>query len=255
MSPSWTLTEIESCASTQDEARERLIKSGEDFVAVRAEKQSRGRGRQDREWVSPAGNLFLSLGFRIDPSVARPWPFVSLLTGMAAARSLENLGCWDSSCFVKWPNDLYRLQGKTLAKIGGILTELRKDILLVGIGINVETAPEIAGPYATTSLKNIALKPPTASQLAQILSSDLKSLIEAWIASPKDISENCIRELSSLWMKHFFSMTGEVEGMGRVRVLGLLHDGRLSVHGVADPNQTRIVSSGEFSLLPEPTEL
>jgi len=245
------LIEMDICESTQDEARAILSRDPHvNCVAVRTERQTRGRGRQDRKWLDAQGNLFLSLGFRIDPSLVRPWPFVSLLAGMAAARCLARAKCWDEACFVKWPNDLYRARGAKHTKLGGILTELRRDLLLVGIGINVTTAPQIQDTdYDSSCLKDIHSHPPSAATLARDLTNELKLLIETWIASPELTGDAAVLELSTSWMKLFFSIPGSFEGFGPARATRLLNDGRLAIESLMPPKTERLLSSGEFLIV------
>ncbi len=245
------LVQLKTCQSTQDEAWQR-VRAGTRVVAVRSESQSAGRGRQDRPWLSPSGNLFLSLGVSIEGKKERAWPFVSLLAGIAAARSLKQHGAWDEACFLKWPNDLYRKDqaSHSVSKIGGILTELRKDVLLVGVGINVANAPVlVASSYTSTALASFTSQPPTASQLARTLTQELSELVLNWIDDDARLTADAISELEGNWMRPFFSMRGHVEGIGEVRSERLLGDGRLEVSTVKDPFLRQAVSSGEFRLL------
>ena len=241
------MIEVESCESTQDLAWEYLSKDPKkSFVAVRASSQTHGRGRQARNWVSTEGNLFLTLAFRVPKNSGHAWPFASLLAGQALAESLDFLGAWDPDCFLKWPNDLYRLHHSVPAKMGGILCELRKDILLVGIGVNIQSSPSPEEtPYATTFLAD-SFSAPNASSLAHAVSKRLHPLFESWLKEPRSTARSTIHELSKHWMRGFFSREGEVEGLGRVRALSLLEDGCLEVQSLADPTKTARLSSGEF---------
>lgn len=104
--------------------------------AVLAETQTRGRGRRQRHWYSPAGgNIYLSLGWRFEPAP----PHLStlpLVAGVCACRALERAGL--RSHGVKWPNDIL-VNG---AKLAGILVETltaagRAVLAVIGIGLNV----------------------------------------------------------------------------------------------------------------------
>jgi BirA family transcriptional regulator, biotin operon repressor / biotin---[acetyl-CoA-carboxylase] ligase len=249
--PRCEIVHLVTCQSTQDEAWQR-VRDGTQIVAVSAESQSAGRGRQDRPWHSPSGNLFLSLGVSIEGKRDKAWPFVSLLAGIAAARSLQHHGAWDEACFLKWPNDLFRRDRTThaVSKVGGILTELRKEVLLVGVGINVAHAPSLeASTYTSTAVANFAPHPPTASQLAKTLVEELSELVVNWIHDDAKLTADAIAELEGNWMRPFFSMRGHVDGLGEVRAERLLGDGRLEVSALRDPFLKQAVSSGEFRLL------
>jgi len=103
-------------------------------ACVVARSQTRGRGRLGRGWESAAGKgLYLSLILRVESASA---PLFSLWSALGVARALEKLG--GPLCRVKWPNDVLCLDSSGQArKIGGILCEGRGEILVVGIGVNV----------------------------------------------------------------------------------------------------------------------
>lgn len=122
--------------STNDRALELLEAGAPEGTLVVAEEQTRGRGRRDRVWHSPAGvSLYASLLLR--PAIAaNSLPLVPLCAATGTARALEEWGGLQGVS-IKWPNDLL-LGGKKLA---GILAEARGDAgspaVVVGLGMNV----------------------------------------------------------------------------------------------------------------------
>lgn len=140
----WRVQRYEEVTSTNDICKQ-LAQSGGDNTAVIAKRQSAGRGRLGRSFLSPEGGLYLSALWRGCESgeVMRVTP----MAAVAVCRAIETL-C-GAKCAIKWCNDVV-LHGK---KLGGILTEsaLRPDggaeWLVVGIGINVAGGawpPEVA---------------------------------------------------------------------------------------------------------------
>ncbi len=103
-------------------------------ACVVARSQSGGRGRLGRSWESAADlGLYLSLVLRVEGANA---PLYSLWSALGVARALEKLS--GASFRVKWPNDVLCVaQSGQARKIGGILCEGRGEILVVGIGVNV----------------------------------------------------------------------------------------------------------------------
>ncbi len=101
-----------------------------------AERQTAGRGRRGRVWVSPfARNLYFSLTWTFTDGAAA-LEGLSLAVGLAIARGLEASGL--SGVRLKWPNDVL-LDGHKLA---GILLEVTGDAaglcqVVIGVGVNV----------------------------------------------------------------------------------------------------------------------
>lgn len=116
------------------------------IVALFAEHQSGGRGRQGRVWASPPGaNLYLSLARSFDGDFARLGG-LSLAVGVAVAEALHALGA--RTVALKWPNDLVVDDGETLRKLGGVLIEggLQdgRPRAVIGLGLNVRMPADAA---------------------------------------------------------------------------------------------------------------
>lgn len=133
----------EEIGSTNDAAWEMALKGEPEGSVVFAESQTKGRGRQKREWYSPAGKgLWFSVILRpnLTPNYA------AIITAMSAAASSGAIAKYTGqNVWVKWPNDLY-INNK---KAGGILTELNTEldeikfvILGIGINVNIENFPD-----------------------------------------------------------------------------------------------------------------
>ena len=89
----YNLISLERCASTNDEARD-LARKGEDAAPdgtlVWAREQTKGRGRRGRDWVSPPGNLHLSLILRPEVPL-REAAQLSFVTAVALYDALGNI--------------------------------------------------------------------------------------------------------------------------------------------------------------------
>jgi BirA family biotin operon repressor/biotin-[acetyl-CoA-carboxylase] ligase len=113
-------------------------------LVVVADHQQAGRGRLDREWVTPPGAA-LTLSAVWDPVVDTEWwPVLPLVAGYAVARALGDFA------LLKWPNDVMVDD----LKVCGILVErvgAHPPLVVVGIGINVDqTAAELPVTTATS---------------------------------------------------------------------------------------------------------
>lgn len=140
------LLSYDALDSTNEEAK-RLAGGGASHGAVIwAKRQTAGRGRMGREWVSAEGNLFVSvlLSPPCDLSTCSQLSFVAAL---AVVETVQGILGEEADIACKWPNDIL-LNGK---KLGGILLESfttpegllhEKQWVVVGVGINVDSFPE-----------------------------------------------------------------------------------------------------------------
>ena len=116
--------------STSSECRRRL-EAGEGRCLVAAERQTGGRGRQGRDFFSPAGRgLYFSLLFAPEGGIATADGFTAYAAVCVRHAILD---CCGIGCSIKWVNDIY-LGDK---KVCGILTEAVGDALIVGVGIDI----------------------------------------------------------------------------------------------------------------------
>ena len=154
--PPWfTLAAHDSLSSTNDEAK-RLARDAAavDGTVVWALRQSAGRGRQNREWISVQGNLFCSVILRPDCAPGRAQE-IGFVVPLAAHEALAGLAD-GLDLSLKWPNDI--LAGGR--KIGGILMESslaegQVDWVVAGLGLNLASHPD-GTPFPATSLKSAA---------------------------------------------------------------------------------------------------
>ena len=158
---------FDSLGSTNTEALEMARKGADEGVCVIARRQTAGRGRHGRTWVSePDAGLYFSIILR--PTLPpESLPLITLMAGVAVHETLSELGLAPD---IKWVNDV--LVGEK--KISGILAETtmtdRGLAVVLGIGINIRRTnfpPELAG--RATSIEDFVSGPeqiPSPAQLA-----------------------------------------------------------------------------------------
>lgn len=163
--------------------------------------QTAGRGRRQRAWVSPRGNLAASVLEVVDvaPAVAATIGFAAGLAQEAALEKVSieaamRLGPDRPRYALKWPNDVLA-NGKKLVGIG-LEAEAVGDRLaiVVGIGTNIVAAPE-GTPTPAVSLAALGV---------QISAEELFSaLTDAWVEF-RGIWDNGrgFAEIRKLWLEH-----------------------------------------------------
>lgn len=115
-------------------------------LVVVAEEQTAGRGRLDRQWLSPP-----RAGLTVSALLAETSPWVTLWAGVAVARTLREAAGVEA--FLKWPNDVLvggrKIAGLLAERVG---TDPRGSKVVLGVGLNVSTrADELPPPAPGTS--------------------------------------------------------------------------------------------------------
>ena len=177
-------------ASTNDAARDWALAGAPDGALVAAARQTRGRGRRERTWDSPAGTgLYASFVLRPDWP-AEQAPNLAIVAGMAAFRALEKAGV--KNLRIKWPNDVLAA-GK---KICGVLVEPRLgagriEFAVVGIGINVGQAADDFPPD---------LRLPATSCRLEKVSISVDDLLALLVESLQDAGRTPFAALRAAWL-------------------------------------------------------
>ncbi|MGE0257967.1 MAG: biotin--[acetyl-CoA-carboxylase] ligase [Alphaproteobacteria bacterium] len=148
----YRLLRYDSIGSTNDEAKALARAGAAENTLIWAGEQTSGRGRRGRLWVSPPGNLYLSLIVRpaVSPARAAQLGFVATL---ALADAIGSLCGTSLEIRCKWPNDIL-VAGRKLA---GILLESEIadndtiDFVVIGVGVNLASRPNDT-EYKATSL-------------------------------------------------------------------------------------------------------
>ena len=146
--PSFSVEILPEIDSTNTELMRRARAGQLDPILLLAERQTAGRGRLGRTWVSTASSasgqasiasLTFSLGIELQP---HDWSGLSLAVGLSLAQSLH------PSIHLKWPNDLWWQD----RKLGGILIETASigalRYAVIGIGLNIHKPVAVSGDAA-----------------------------------------------------------------------------------------------------------
>lgn len=175
-SAGYRLAAFDHTGSTNVEAMQRARDGERGPMWFVTTEQTAGRGRRQRAWIAPRGNLASSILEVMDvtPAVAATLGFAAGLSLEAAVRAVSveatvRSGGADPFRFgLKWPNDV--LAGRQ--KLTGILLEAEAVpaglAVVVGIGTNVVAAPE-GTPTPATSLHTLGIQV-SAEELFRALS-------------------------------------------------------------------------------------
>ncbi|MDB9741371.1 biotin--[acetyl-CoA-carboxylase] ligase [Akkermansiaceae bacterium] len=148
LQPHWRLTYFPETDSTNEQAKQAILNASKASNASQASKQftsgavfladqqSCGKGRRDNTWSSsPGEDLLFTVVIETELALDQVHK-VATATALALVKVLEKNHLCPK---IKFPNDVY-LDGK---KTAGILIEQIKQFTLIGIGINVNSQPEL----------------------------------------------------------------------------------------------------------------
>jgi len=178
-SAGYRLEAYDRIGSTNVEAMERAREGDRGSIWFVTSEQTAGRGRRQRAWIAPRGNLASSVleVLRITPATAATLGFAAGLATEAALRKVSveaalRAGPQSLKYDLKWPNDVLT-GGKKLVGIS-LDAETVGDRLAVvaGIGINIVAAPE-GTPTPAISLAALGVQV-GAEELFSVLS-------DAWV--------------------------------------------------------------------------
>ncbi|MCE9651740.1 MAG: biotin--[acetyl-CoA-carboxylase] ligase [Nitrosarchaeum sp.] len=126
---------FDSIDSTQNQAMS-MTMNVEDGTVIIAEKQTNGKGREGRKWISPKGGIWISIILhpKFDISVITLFPLASAL---ALSNAIEK--SMDVKSELKWPNDI-TIKGKKVAGmlVDALIESNKIEKLILGVGINFD---------------------------------------------------------------------------------------------------------------------
>jgi len=198
---------FDSVVSTQNQAMKMASEQASHGTLIVAEKQTSGKGRLGRKWISPKGGIWLSIILhpKFDISVITLFPIASALALSNAIEKTLNV-----KSELKWPNDI-TINGK---KVAGMLVDasiesnkIENMILGVGINYNVEvkqiekmlkTTPNFYGVASLSEhskiIKPISLVQSFLLELEEIYTilnnGDTKKIIRDWTKKSSTIGKD-----------------------------------------------------------------
>ena len=264
------LTVVAETGSTNDDLIAAARAGAAEGTILVAGRQTRGRGRLGRAWVSEPGTaLTFSVLLRpaAVPAAARGW--LPLLTGVAVAAAVRDRTGLGVS--LKWPNDVLASAAGAATKasaagaaataatdsgaaapaegkLAGILAEQSGDAIVVGIGLNVLASPDgLTSSLPATSLAELGAGSAHPEELLAAILAELEFWYLRWAggAVPGDaagsgLRAEYVRSCSTLGRNVRVELPGGASLSGRAGDVDSL--GRLLVDG---PDGVQPVSAGD----------
>lgn len=185
---------LAECDSTNTRLMVRAEAGAPSGSVLVAERQTAGRGRRGRSWLSaPGASLTFSLLWRFPHGTSLDG--LSLAVGVALTRGLESFGI--RGVALKWPNDVL-LNGRKLA---GVLIELapgmRPEAAVIGIGLNLRRPHDMPEEISATAaaLHDVGIELPSPNVL-------LAQLLRALHEQLADFTRHGFGGARTAWLAH-----------------------------------------------------
>ena len=212
-----------------------------------AEQQTGGRGRYDRKWESPVGNLYFSLILREENlQMIEKFPFIVAVSLVRAVDHFASKKFLDIQIQNKWPNDLLLNEHKA----AGILIESSKNQngayhAVIGVGLNLISNP-MQTSYPAINLREVGLNVNKDDFLVIFL--------EKFCALCMKFKNFGFAPIRNLWLKNVYKLKEEiVVSLENKKVVGLFEeideDGNLVL--LVDKSQQRMrISAADIIPIP-----
>ena len=237
---------FDSLPSTNLEAARQAANGAAEGLCIVAAEQTAGRGRLEREWISPQGaGLYFSIVLR--PSFEQSdWPLLTLMAAVAVHDAL--LDSCNVQTDIKWPNDVLSNEKKLCGILAETVETSNGRAVIVGIGINLTNhAFPVELNQVATSIEAVIGRTPDVEKVLEALLISLASYYQMLQApeGPEQITRAwTARSTYANGRRIRVTNAGEIiEGISR----GLEHDGGLRVE--TDSGEVKIVRAGDVSSL------
>ena len=153
--------------STNDIAIDLIRKKKKLSGYIYADTQTKGRGYRGRKWISKTGNLFSSLFFSLKENYPGFHEF-SIINPIIVSNVIKNF-CDIKKINFKFPNDIMINKKKVCGLLQEMITFDDKKFLIIGIGINIISNPNINNKYKATNILYETNNKPKIEEIAKLL--------------------------------------------------------------------------------------
>ena len=206
----------------------------EEFEVIVAKKQTDGKGKRDRVWISNEGAALFSFAVRDNIELDEK---ITIFAGYIVYEVLKNYVSNQDKLTFKWPNDIY-YENK---KMCGILCEKVRDHIIVGIGININNTDFGMFQEKAISLVEITGKIHPVQQIIEEVVSNFEnqfhSLNKNWENILKIVNENSYLKDKKIIIKRNGKFSEK-----EYRFLRVDRRGQISLIGKGDSDEVKFTS-------------
>ena len=158
---------FESVISTNEVAINLIKEKQKEIGCVYADIQTKGRGTHGRTWVSDKGNLFGSIFFPLEDNYP-PFNEFSIINPIIISDVIKHF-CYKENVNLKFPNDVFVNRKKICGVLQETITLGNRKFLIIGIGVNIVSNPEINDDYQATNILLETKKKPKIKEIIDLI--------------------------------------------------------------------------------------
>jgi len=159
--------------STNDVAMDLIQKKEKEYGCVFANKQTRGRGTHGKIWISQEGNLFGSIFFPLEKKYP-PFNEFSIINPVIISSVIGNF-CDKKKITFRWPNDVFLNKKKICGILQELVTVNSRKFLIIGIGLNIVSNPNVNNQYKATNILLETNKKPSIKKMINLIISSYEN--------------------------------------------------------------------------------
>ena len=153
--------------STNDVAINLIKKKKKEVGCVYATTQTKGRGSHGKKWISSKGNFFGSIFFPLEKKYP-PFNEFSIINPVIISSVIKKF-CRKQTVTFKWPNDILINRKKICGILQEVITLNSKKFLVIGIGINIVSSPNINEKYQATNILLETKNKPSIHEIIKLI--------------------------------------------------------------------------------------
>jgi len=164
-----------SVTSTNDVAIDLIREKNKLNGCIYSDIQTKGRGTYGKKWISEKGNLFLSLFFPLHEKYPSFDEF-SIINPVIVLNIIKKF-CNEKNLNLKFPNDILYNGKKICGLLQELITQKNRKFLIIGIGLNIVSNPNINNGYKATNIYLETNKKPSIIEIIDLIISSYENFL------------------------------------------------------------------------------
>ena len=169
------ILKFKSVTSTNDVAANLIKEKNKLTGCICSELQTKGRGTYGKNWISKRGNLFLTIFFPLGKKYPSFQEF-SIINPVIILDIIKKY-CNEKKLRLKFPNDVMYDGKKICGLLQELITEKERKFLIIGIGLNITSNPNINNGYKATNIYFETNRKPSIDKIIDLIVSSYKNFL------------------------------------------------------------------------------